>query len=84
MELILGVIATGVTESIKLLSQKFGQKLSKRIVHGIVFVLCFIGTYTVTSGLISWETIQHYIQIFTASYATYNLIVKPVKNNLKK
>jgi len=82
MEILIGVISTGITEIIKLASPKFGVELSKKIVHGIVFAIVLIGTLLISKGVISWEIIENYIKIFTASYTTYNLLVKPIKKQL--
>ena len=84
MEILIGVISTGITEIIKILTPKLGVELSKKIVHGVVFTLVFIGALLISKDIISWDIIENYIQIFTTSYTSYNLIVKPVKNKLIK
>lgn len=81
MEILIGIISSGLTEIIKLLSPKFGVELTKKVVYFIVFGFCFAGTYMITAGLISLEAVKQFISIFTASYTTYNLIIKPVKNS---
>jgi len=82
MEILIGVLASGLTETIKLLSPKLGVELSKKIIHGVVLGFCLVGTYLITTGLVSWEAVENYIQIFTAAYATYKLIVKPIQERL--
>ena len=82
MEILLGVLASGLTEVVKLLSPKLGVELSKKIVHGVVLGFCLVGTYLISTGIISWGAVENYLQIFTASYTTYKLIVKPIKERL--
>jgi hypothetical protein len=77
MEILIGLISTGVVELIKMLSAKFGKELSEKIVHTTVFAVVAVGTYAITENLISMETINHYIQIFATSYTTYKLILNP-------
>ena len=84
MEILIGLISSGVTEIIKWLTPKFGAELTKRAVHGVVFIVVLIGTYTVTTGMVSWEAIMNYVQIFSVAYANYNLLVKPLKKKLSK
>jgi len=84
MEIILGLLSAGSVELIKLLSSKFGNELSRNIVHGLVFAIVLGFTTAITSGFLTWETINYYIQIFVTSYATYNLIIKPAKNKIIK
>lgn len=82
MEILLGVISTGIVELIKLLSKKFGAELSKKIVHGVVLAVVAVGTYMISEGFLSWETINHYVQIFATAYTTYKLIVNPTMKKL--
>ena len=82
MEILLGFLASGVTELIKILSNKFGQELSAKIVNGVVLVLCLVGTYLITTGYLTMDIINKYLQIFVTAYATYNLIIKPTKAKL--
>jgi hypothetical protein len=77
MEILIGLLSTGVVEIIKILSVKLGKEMSEKIVHGTVFAVVAVGTYAITENLISMATINHYIQIFATSYATYKLILNP-------
>ena len=77
MEIIIGLVSTGVVELIKILSNKFGVDLSKKIVNGLVFGVVAIGTYAISENLLSMEMINHYVGIFTTAYATYKLILNP-------
>ena len=81
MEILLGVISTSVVEVIKLLTKQFGRELSEKVVHALVFITVAVFTYMTTTGILSWETINNYLQIFVSAYATYNLIINP---SLKK
>ena len=82
MEILIGLIASGITEVIKILSDKYGVELSKKIVHGIVLSLCCVGTFMVTRGIISWDMVQSYVAIFTSSYTVYRLLINPAKVQL--
>ncbi|HPQ42932.1 MAG TPA: hypothetical protein PKZ42_01795 [Syntrophales bacterium] len=82
MELLLAALATGITEIVKLLSNKFGKELSKTIVFGIVFTLVLAGTYSIRTGLVPMELLKQYIAILTEAIGLYHLIVKPVKSAL--
>ena len=86
MEILIGVISTGITELIKIISKnkKISIELSKKIVHSIVFVLVLVGTLLINKGIISWDIILNYVEIFSVSYASYRLIVKPAKNLIIK
>ena len=84
MEILIGIVTTGITELTKILAQEFGEKLSKKIVHIIVFVLIFVGTLLIQKGVISMEMINTYIQMFASAYTTYGLIVKPAKAMILK
>ena len=77
MEILIGLISTGIVELIKQLSKSLGQELSQKIVHAIVFAVVAIGAYMITEGLISTELVKHYIGIFTTAYTTYKLILNP-------
>ena len=81
MQILLGVLSTGIVELIKILTKQFGKELSEKVVHSIVFIVVAIGTYMISTGILSWDTINNYIQIFASSYATYQLILNP---SLKK
>jgi len=77
MEILIGVVSTGVVELIKILSDKFGQELSEKIVHGVVFGVVAVGAFLITENIISMDMVKHYIGIFTTAYTTYKLILNP-------
>ena len=81
MQILLGVLSTGIVELIKILTKRFDRELTENAVHTAVFIVVAIGTYMISTGILSWETINNYIQIFVSSYATYQLILNP---SLKK
>jgi len=82
MEILIGVISTGIVEIIKILSKKFGKEMSKRIVHGTVAVIVLIGAYLMSENILTREMIKHYMLIFSSAYTMYRLVIKPVKNKL--
>ena len=82
MEILFGLLSTGMTECIKLFSKKYGEEMSKKLVHGIVFGIVLVFTLLVSKGVISTEMIKTYVEIFATSYTSYQLIVKPVKSKL--
>jgi hypothetical protein len=77
MEILIGLMSTGIVELIKLLSQKYGKELSERIVHVIVFLICFMGAYSLSAGILTMDMVKYYIGIFTTAYTTYKLILNP-------
>ena len=77
MEILIGVVSTGIVEIIKLLSERFGQELSQKIVHGVVFGIVAVGAYMITENIISMDMVKHYIGVFTTAYTTYKLILNP-------
>lgn len=82
MEILIGLISTGIVELIKMLSLKFGEELSKRVVHTLVFSICFIGAYMMSTGLLSLDMVKYYIGIFTTAYTTYKLILNPALKSI--
>lgn len=82
MEILIGVISTGIVEIIKILSKRFGKEMSTKIVHGTVAIIVLIGAYLMSENILTMEMVKHYIGIFTTAYTTYRLLIKPVKNNL--
>ena len=77
MEILIGLMSTGIVELIKQLSKILGFEMSKKIVHGLVFTICFIGAYTLTTGVLTMDMVKYYIGIFTTAYTTYSLILNP-------
>ena len=82
MDILLGVIISAVTELIKILSKKFGIATSKKIILGVVFVLCAVFTYFQSAGMIPKELITKFVTMLGTAVATYQLITKPVKAKL--
>jgi len=86
MEILIGFIASGITEVIKILAKhpKIDLELSKKIVHGVVIVVCYIGVLIINKGFISWEIVESYVQMFAVAYTVYNMLIKPTKQKLLK
>jgi len=82
MEILIGVISTGIVEIIKILSKNFGKEMSKRIVHGTVAVIVLIGAYLMSENILTMEMIKHYVGIFATAYTTYRLVIRPIKKNI--
>jgi hypothetical protein len=77
MEILIGLLSTGLVELIKQLSKTLGYDMSKKIVHGLVFLICFVGAYSLTTGILTMDMVKYYIGIFTTAYTTYKLILNP-------
>jgi len=82
MEILIGVISTGIVEIIKILSKKFGKEMSTKIVHGTVAVIVLIGAYLMSENILTMEMVKHYVGIFTTAYTFYRMVIRPVKNSL--
>jgi FtsH-binding integral membrane protein len=82
MEILIGMAIAGLTEIVKLLKAKFGDEASKKIVIAFVFVLSLGYTLLSRAGIIDQQTIKTTVEVLSAAIATYQLIFKPVKNQL--
>ena len=78
LQLLLGLVLSGLLEIIKLLSKQFGVEMSKKIVYGTLFLGVFVFTYLTSAGIISKELITNFLAILSSAVATYQLIIKPV------
>lgn len=82
MEILLGILTTGVMELIKILSNRFGLELSKKLVFGTLFIVVSIFTFLIRTGFLPMDLVNQYLEILLSAVGTYHLLVKPVKEAL--
>lgn len=78
MEILLGLLTSGITELVKLISKKIGKELTTKLVYGVVFLLTLAFTLMIKEGLVSWEHINQYLTILSVAVANYELVVKRI------
>jgi len=78
IQLLLGVLASGILELTKLLSKKFGEELSKKIVYITLFLLVLLFTVLTNKNIISKEMINSFLITLSGAVTTYQLIIKKV------
>jgi len=78
MEILLGLVVSGITEIAKVISAKLGKELTSKLIYGIVFLGTFVFTYMLRAGVISMADVQNFIEIFSTAVASYEIVIKRV------
>ena len=85
MILLLGAVASIITEGLKYLSKRVGKELAGAYVLVAVFILCFIGGvvehYADLSKWASWEVM---LGSFTLAVTLYEAFIKRVWKRISK
>jgi hypothetical protein len=82
MEIAIGVMLSGLTELIKVLTEKWGKKIAAAVIY-IILALGAAGFSILQHfGLFETEVWTQALQIFTVSIATYELLIKRVAQPL--
>lgn len=88
MEILIGVVISSLTQILKWGVKKLGVETTKQITAGVVFILCGIGAYLYSTGILTLEFINNLVQIFLVSVGYYEVVYKkilePTFNNLIK
>lgn len=81
MEILIGIVASLITQLIKKIAGKYDREFTALAIYGMIFVAAAIW-----SALESVPTLAGYMQsivsIFTASVATYEVVIKRLGNFL--
>jgi hypothetical protein len=76
MELLIGAVMSIAMELYKRLLARYGAELTKDAIFILLFVGTTLWTVLVRKNIITQETIQYAVAIFTASIATYEVVIK--------
>lgn len=78
MTILIAFAITALGEFVKPISKKFGEKNSRRIVLGSVFIASVVYTILTSAGIITQENIQQVVTLALSAVGTYELVVKSV------
>lgn len=84
MELLIGTVLAGLIEIIKVISEKFGTKITTAVVYIILFVIALGWSFLQSRGLITAEMIADWMKIVAGAIAIYELLIKRVAQPLIK
>ena len=59
-----------------MVSEKIGKKLTAALTYLILFILVGAYTYLQMEGYVNSEVVQKFFTVFSASIATYEIIIK--------
>lgn len=86
MDILISVAVSAIAELAKKLAKRFGKELSKKIIAGIVFLLCVVSAILYSRGIITPDLIQRTVELFLIAIGYYETIYKrlliPVFNAL--
>jgi len=77
MEIIIGASIALLVEIYKQLAGTIGKEQSKKVVLGVVFVLCFGFAILRSENIITLEMVTNFTTILASAVGSYQLILKP-------
>lgn len=78
MEILIGIVISTLTGLSKWIANKFGVELGKKLVTGVVFVLCIVGAYLYKTQIISVELLKETVNLLLIAVGYYELIYKRI------
>ena len=78
MEILIGIVISTLTEISKWIVSKLGKEMGKKLVTGVVFVLCVVGAYLYKTQIISTELIKEIISFLLIAVGYYELVYKRI------
>ena len=78
MEILISIIISSLSELIKKIAKRFGIKLTKQIIAGIVFLGCVVGAYLFDKQILTLEMLKNVIQLFLIAVGYYEVVYKKI------
>ena len=76
MEILIGILLTGLAEGLKKLSNKFGKELTTAGVYVILFLGAVAYAYMDNMGVFATQTYQTILTVITSAVGVYEILVK--------
>lgn len=83
MEILIGIVLSGVLEVYKRLAEKWGVKTSRTVIYVVLFVVAAVYTGLTHFGVLTKELVTAFVSVVSSAIATYEMILKPFKEVLE-